>query len=333
MTSRDGFADQRHEGAQEWNRLPHDESADVDVSREVKEGGRGRRTDRHRQQSARRQGSARRCARVREWVPPPLHHVPLWRHYYLEHMSRGTESMTDKHKKVIGRVETDLDGRFSEVRTRETNLGNQPRSKQYQILNYTIIKQKTLFIRNPVKFCLFVCLFNFFLYMQRGVSTLGQHHLYTMHVHIMVWIVGNFIADMMLSAVHADATLLNGGTLRSDRIHPAGNFRMKDLVEILPFGGNVCLLEVTGARSTEWSLISWMRTIFRALQAIKSTRRWKYRWRSIRCTRVAFRKWQEWGSLSTPRNLPESESRRKTLSSKRKWWNPRKLVLLHLHPT
>ena len=33
--------------------------------------------------------------------------------------------MTEKHKKVIGRVECDLDGRFSQVRTRETNLGKQ----------------------------------------------------------------------------------------------------------------------------------------------------------------------------------------------------------------
>ena len=59
-------------------------------------------------------------------------------------------------------------------------------------------------------------------------------------------VLGNFIADMMLSAVHADATLLNGGTLRSDRIHKKGDFRMKDLIEILPFGGNVCMLDVTG---------------------------------------------------------------------------------------
>ena len=34
-----------------------------------------------------------------------------------------TGSMEEKHKKVLGKMEVDMDGRFSQVRTQETNLG------------------------------------------------------------------------------------------------------------------------------------------------------------------------------------------------------------------
>ena len=59
-------ADQRDEGAQERNRLPHDESADVDVPREVEEGGRRRAAGDHQQEGSRGQRSEGDRARVRK---------------------------------------------------------------------------------------------------------------------------------------------------------------------------------------------------------------------------------------------------------------------------
>ena len=57
---------------------------------------------------------------------------------------------------------------------------------------------------------------------------------------------GNFICDIMVAATNADFALLNSGTLRSDTIHPAGPFFLKDLLQILPMIDPVVLLEVTG---------------------------------------------------------------------------------------
>ena len=38
---------------------------------------------------------------------------------------------------------------------------------------------------------------------------------------------GNFIADIMRMAMQTDVAILNSGTLRSDRMHSAGNFTLK----------------------------------------------------------------------------------------------------------
>ena len=57
---------------------------------------------------------------------------------------------------------------------------------------------------------------------------------------------GNFICDIMVAATNADFALLNSGTSRSDTIHPAGPFFLKDLLQILPMIDPVVLLEVTG---------------------------------------------------------------------------------------
>ena len=79
----------------------------------------------------------------------------------------------------LGEFECDLDGRFSSIRTSETNLGN-------------------------------------------------------------------FICDIMVASTNADLAILNSGTLRSDAIHPAGPFFLKDLLTILPMIDPLVLLEVTG---------------------------------------------------------------------------------------
>lgn len=68
--------------------------------------------------------------------------------------------LEDGMKEVIGELDCELEGRFSELRTKETNLGN-------------------------------------------------------------------VITDIMRRATRADVALLNSGTMRSDTIHEAGEFKMK----------------------------------------------------------------------------------------------------------
>ena len=73
-----------------------------------------------------------------------------------QYLSKLKEDM----KEVIGELDCELEGRFSELRTRETNLGN-------------------------------------------------------------------LITDIMRRATRADVALINSGTMRSDTIHEAGEFKMK----------------------------------------------------------------------------------------------------------
>ena len=72
---------------------------------------------------------------------------------YLSHLEDGM-------KEVIGEIDCELEGRFAQLRTKETNLGN-------------------------------------------------------------------LITDIMRRATRADVALLNSGTMRSDTIHEAGEFKMK----------------------------------------------------------------------------------------------------------
>ncbi|XP_014352103.1 trifunctional nucleotide phosphoesterase protein YfkN-like [Latimeria chalumnae] len=62
---------------------------------------------------------------------------------------------------------------------------------------------------------------------------------------------GNLITNAMLEATRADVALLNSGTLRSDCLHPAGDFTMRDLLLILPFVDLVLVVKVTGQRLLE----------------------------------------------------------------------------------
>nr|XP_054748733.1 snake venom 5'-nucleotidase-like [Lytechinus pictus] len=57
---------------------------------------------------------------------------------------------------------------------------------------------------------------------------------------------GNLITDIMLAVLEADVALLNSGTFRSDRIHPAGDFKKRDLLTLLPLIDPLMVLEVTG---------------------------------------------------------------------------------------
>lgn len=90
-----------------------------------------------------------------------------------------TDVVGKKMDEVLGNFSVELDGRFSSIRTSETNLGN-------------------------------------------------------------------FICDILMASCNGDVALLNSGTLRSDRIHPRGDFKMRDLMTILPMLDPLLVLEITG---------------------------------------------------------------------------------------
>ncbi|OWF35212.1 Trifunctional nucleotide phosphoesterase protein YfkN [Mizuhopecten yessoensis] len=57
---------------------------------------------------------------------------------------------------------------------------------------------------------------------------------------------GNLVTDVMLEISKADVALLNSGTFRSDRIHDKGEFKLRDLLTILPLVDPLVVLKVTG---------------------------------------------------------------------------------------
>ncbi|KAK6982176.1 trifunctional nucleotide phosphoesterase protein YfkN [Biomphalaria glabrata] len=57
---------------------------------------------------------------------------------------------------------------------------------------------------------------------------------------------GNFITDIILTATKADCAILNSGTFRSDRIHPKGEFKVRDLLTILPLVDSLVVIKVKG---------------------------------------------------------------------------------------
>ena len=57
---------------------------------------------------------------------------------------------------------------------------------------------------------------------------------------------GDFVADGLRWRFKTDVGLANGGSLRGDRIFPAGEVSEKNLTEILPFGNTIDVVTVTG---------------------------------------------------------------------------------------
>lgn len=57
---------------------------------------------------------------------------------------------------------------------------------------------------------------------------------------------GNLIADAMRVEVGADLTIVNAGTIRSNRVYPPGQLTRRDLLAIHPLGGVTCKVEVPG---------------------------------------------------------------------------------------
>lgn len=59
---------------------------------------------------------------------------------------------------------------------------------------------------------------------------------------------GNFVADSLRWRFGTDIALINGGTLRGDRIFPAGEVSEKLLAELMPFVNTVDIVTLTGAQ-------------------------------------------------------------------------------------
>ncbi|CAB3259449.1 unnamed protein product [Arctia plantaginis] len=57
---------------------------------------------------------------------------------------------------------------------------------------------------------------------------------------------GNWVCDVLLAATGADLVLLNSGTFRSDQVHPAGDFTLRDLSTIIPMRDPLVVVEATG---------------------------------------------------------------------------------------
>jgi len=62
---------------------------------------------------------------------------------------------------------------------------------------------------------------------------------------------GNFVADIMASVTKADIVLMNSGTFRSDGIHYQGDFRLRDLMTILPINDTVVVIVASGKQLLE----------------------------------------------------------------------------------
>lgn len=57
---------------------------------------------------------------------------------------------------------------------------------------------------------------------------------------------GDFVADVMRTTANADIAIVNSGTIRGDRLYPAGPITRRTLVDIHPFGGVICKVSVPG---------------------------------------------------------------------------------------
>jgi 5'-nucleotidase len=57
---------------------------------------------------------------------------------------------------------------------------------------------------------------------------------------------GDFIADAMRQRAGTDLALLNSGSIRGNRIYPAGPLTQRTLLEMHPFGNVICEIAVTG---------------------------------------------------------------------------------------
>ncbi|XP_028037737.1 protein 5NUC isoform X2 [Bombyx mandarina] len=57
---------------------------------------------------------------------------------------------------------------------------------------------------------------------------------------------GNWVTDVLLAATGADLVVLNSGTFRSDQVHPAGDFTLRDLSTIIPMRDPLVVVEASG---------------------------------------------------------------------------------------
>ena len=81
--------------------------------------------------------------------------------------------------------------------------------------------------------------------------------------------VGNLFADIMRLGLETDIAFLNGGTIRSDQVHPAGRLCMRDFVSMLPFTDELVVLHLTGKQllqALETGVSAWPKREGRFLQ-------------------------------------------------------------------
>jgi 2',3'-cyclic-nucleotide 2'-phosphodiesterase (5'-nucleotidase family) len=57
---------------------------------------------------------------------------------------------------------------------------------------------------------------------------------------------GNLVADAIRAAAGADVAIVNSGSIRGDRIYPAGPLSRRTLLAMQPFGNVICTLVVPG---------------------------------------------------------------------------------------
>lgn len=106
---------------------------------------------------------------------------------------------------VLGCFAVPLDGRFTSIRTSESNLGN-------WVIFY------------------FFCMYKL--------------NKYCLRFQISCIVLK--VCDIVLAATGADLVILNSGTFRSDQVHPAGDFTLRDLVNIIPMRDPLVVLQVSG---------------------------------------------------------------------------------------
>jgi 5'-nucleotidase len=58
---------------------------------------------------------------------------------------------------------------------------------------------------------------------------------------------GDFFADVIRDAAKADLAIVNSGSIRGERIYPAGTITRRNVIDMHPFGGVVCVVAVSGA--------------------------------------------------------------------------------------
>eukprot|EP00933_Yihiella_yeosuensis_P072206 TRINITY_DN80532_c0_g1_i1.p1 TRINITY_DN80532_c0_g1~~TRINITY_DN80532_c0_g1_i1.p1 ORF type:complete len:326 (-),score=54.13 TRINITY_DN80532_c0_g1_i1:155-1003(-) len=58
--------------------------------------------------------------------------------------------------------------------------------------------------------------------------------------------IGNWVTDIMRKSLKADLAVLNSGTLRADSVIEKGEFKTRDLVNMLPMLDELCLLQISG---------------------------------------------------------------------------------------
>lgn len=65
-------------------------------------------------------------------------------------------------------------------------------------------------------------------------------------------VIGNLMADAIRAATQADIAITNGGSMRGNRLYPAGHtITRRDILTELPFGNRTVMVEITGAAIRE----------------------------------------------------------------------------------